>query len=312
MKSQNNFYDSIHDYVKGTTMAAWVFWLSMVLLLIGINNFWEDTYSSYIGVQQIEKTFQVKAVSWWVTYVGMSLAFQVITVLAGVAYLSDRKKYWLAGYIAIGAQLIDFVADVWYRANGVWVGWASVSVSFVLTFVFFTVGSEVALTVGLGLVARLLVEGLAQTGILVRNMFAGIGRLAQILASGEATGKGSTHSDITHALDDVRYKGGGNQGGGKPQGGGGNQGGGNKGGDGGNKGGGKPQVSNISLQHKYIGNQNQKPTWKPAQGGGGEDADTEEGIDPETLRQLFTGNRNSDGSPRSTRRDNPFRGGGKG
>lgn len=281
--NSRSFYDSVHDFCKGQTLAAWVFWLSVVLLLIGANNFWEDTYSSYIGVQEIEKTFQVKAVSWWLTYLGMSLSFQIITVLAGVTYMSDTKKYWYAGWIALGAQGIDFIADVWYRANGVWNGWASVSVSFVLTFIFFTIGSEFAITVGLGLVARMFVEGMAQTGILVRNIIAGIGKLAQILASGSAEGKGATHSNVTHGFQDVRHQGG-NQNQGKPQ-------------NGGNGNGqGKP----------VFNNPNQKPQFKPNTGGGGDNKpnDNVSELDAEKLRQLFGK------APGDYKGGNPFQGGG--
>lgn len=305
--SQNSFYDSIHDYVKGQTLAAWVFWLSVVLLAIGINNFVEDTYSSYIGVQEIEKTFNVKAVSWDFTYLGMSLAFQIITVLAGIAYMSDRKKYWYAGWLAIAAQGVDFIADVWYRANGTWNGWGSVTVSLALTFIFFTIGSELAVTVGLGLVARLFVEGMAQTGILVRNIIAGFVKLAQILASGSADGKGATHSNITNSFHDNKHQGS------TPnpwqQ---------NKGNGGNGNGGQQNQPKNN------MTDPNRKPDFRPADAKPeGKPAPKVETIDitggevdQETLKRLFGvggggGGRNSDGSPKSDNRNrNPFQGNG--
>lgn len=281
MNKYQNFYDSLHDYVKGKTMAAWVFWLSVVILLIGINNFAEDTYSSYIGVQQIEKAFSVRPASWELTYWAMSLAFQVITMVAMFGYLSNKKDYWWALWLAIGSQVVDFSADIWYRANGIFTNPASVAVSFVLTFIFFTVGSEFAITLGLGLVARLMVEGMAQTAILFRNFIAGIGKLAQILASGNAEGKGATHSNITDAFQDVKHNSG-------------------NGGKSGNA-----QVFNDP---------NHKPSFKPnTGGGGGPNLPHVGGIDLETLRKLNDGGgTNSDGSPKSGHRGgNPFQGGHK-
>lgn len=201
----NSVFESIYQYVKGSSMAAWVFVLAIITLMIGINGFAEDTYSSYVGIQMIEKTFSVKPASWELTYWMMSLSFQVLTVIAFFAYLSDKKNNWWGFWLALGAQAVDFASDVWYRSNGTYTSAASVVVSLFFTFLFFTIGSEVALTFGLGLVAKLFVEGMSQLAIFVRNVFTGLGQMGKILASGVAGDTGATDSSVTHQTKDIRF-----------------------------------------------------------------------------------------------------------
>jgi len=201
----NSVFDSIFAYVKGQTMAAWIFLLSLVILFIGINGFAEDTYSSYVGIQMVEKAFNVRPASWEGTYWAMAISFQVITVIAFFAYLSNPQKHWWGLWVSFGAQIVDFIADVWYRSNGEFTSMVSVGVSLVMTFLFFTIGSEIALTFGLGLVAKLIVEGLSQLSIFTRNLFIGVGQMLQILASGKPGERGSTDSSMSKITKDLKF-----------------------------------------------------------------------------------------------------------
>lgn len=180
----NSLFDSVVNYVRGSPLAAWLFLLSIVMLAVGINGFIEDTNSSYAGVQQLEKAFNITAASWKPTYLLMSLFFQVLSVVGFFFYLSDRQKYWVWLWVSFGSQVIDFFADVWYRSNGqVFQSIGVLVVSAILTFVFFTVGSEVALTLGLGLTSKLFVEGMTQLAIIFKNMMTGIGKFFERIST---------------------------------------------------------------------------------------------------------------------------------
>ena len=192
----NSVFDGIHSYVRGGPLAGWVLILAIITLVIGINDFAEDTYSSYVGVQMIEQTFGVRPASWELTYWLMSLFFQVVSVLFFFAYLSDRHQNWWALWVAGLSQVVDFVADVWYRGNGTF-SLVNTTISVILTAVFFTIGSEMALTFGFGLTSKLFVEGSTQLSITVRNVFVGIRGFFRMLASGDVDGDGGIDSTAT-------------------------------------------------------------------------------------------------------------------
>ena len=200
----SSIFDSIKSYVSGSPLAGWVLILAILTLIIGINGFIEDTYSSYTGVQMIETTFGVRPASWEFTYWAMSLFFQVVTVLAFFTYLSDRDKNWIALWISMSAQAVDFIADVWYRSNGTF-SMVNTVVSTVMTFVFFTIGSEVALTFGFGLTSKLFVEGSLQLSITLRNVFVGMKKFFKMIASGRIDDEGATDSNISGFVKDRSF-----------------------------------------------------------------------------------------------------------
>lgn len=164
----------------GTTNSALLFWMSATLVAFGVVFFVEDTSSSYYGIKAIESYFNIRfAALGTATYILGSLFFQVGTMLAMFAYLTDHNKYAKASIIALIFQLIDFAADVWYRSDGGTGGPAAWAVSAVLTFVFFTVGSEFALALGLAFLRYTIVDGLEQTiKIIVTFFYAAINAIS--------------------------------------------------------------------------------------------------------------------------------------
>lgn len=135
---------------EGKTQSAILFWLSFGLLAIGVNNFVEDARSSYFGLIALEQSFGIQFGSWQLTYWAGSLFFQILTMIGMFIYVTNPKYRWALG-LAFIAQTVDFFTDVWYRSNSM-VSPAAIAVGFVLTFVYFTVGSELSLTFGLSAV----------------------------------------------------------------------------------------------------------------------------------------------------------------
>lgn len=182
----NNLFLGVYNSVKGTPLSAWLLILSVILLLIGGNNFAEDTYSSYVGVQMMENALDLNPATWKLTYWAMSLFFQIIAVIAFFIYLSDRQNNWQWFWLAAGSQVIDFIADVWYRSDQrLFDSPVKFVVSLLLTFVFFTAGSELALTVGFGLVATMFKDGFTQFGHIISGIFAGFSGAGRAIAGGK-------------------------------------------------------------------------------------------------------------------------------
>lgn len=174
--SDKNAFDKVADSLRGNPLAAWVFVLSVLFLMIGVINFFEDTYSSYMGIKLVENLHSVKPASWEYTYWGLSLFFQVASVLSFFIFWADTKKYWYAFWIAIGSQIIDMFADYVYRSGS----FMSITTdpprfmwAFILTMFFTFLGSEVALSVGFGLTKAMLPEGLKQLGLFFGSLIVG-------------------------------------------------------------------------------------------------------------------------------------------
>lgn len=187
----NNVFQGVLNSVRGTPLSAWMLIMSVMLFIIGINNFAEDTYSSYAGVQMIENVLNMKPASWQFTYWAMSLFFQVISVIFFFIYLSDRKENWNWFWFGMATQFLDFMADVWYRSNEqLFSSPTSFAVSFLLTFVFFTFGSEFAITLGFGLTAVLFKDGMVQLVKVIKSIFDGISEgLKEISSTGKSNAK---------------------------------------------------------------------------------------------------------------------------
>lgn len=193
----NNLFVGVYNSVKGTPLSAWVLILSILLLVIGANNFLEDTYSSFAGIQMIEKQMNMNPATWQFTYWAMSLFFQVIAVISFFIYLSDRKENWYWFWVAMASQVVDFMADVWYRSNEqLFVSLPNFALSLILTFVFFTAGSELAITVGFGLVATMFKDGFTQFGQIVSGLLSGFAGAGKAIAGGKTLVE--NHSDQQH------------------------------------------------------------------------------------------------------------------
>lgn len=151
-----NVFENAAQKVKNSRIVIWVFIASFAMLLIGANHFWEDTLSSYYGIKMLEESYGLKPTTYDLTYWTMSFAPQIAQVVLAYIYMSNpRKNRWaLLGVIV--ALFFDFFADTWYRSDSAMfnsVGTAVISI--LLTFIYFTIGSELFITIGLGLTLEL-------------------------------------------------------------------------------------------------------------------------------------------------------------
>lgn len=151
MSKDKNIFTDLANKFGNNPVVALIGIFAWALFLFGLNNFAEDTYSSYVGIQMIEKQFGVTAASWNATYFFISIIFQALSVIFMYVFVIDREEYWWASIVALGSQAVDFAADIWYRSGGnPFLDTNRFVASFLLTFLMFTVGSEIALMLGFG------------------------------------------------------------------------------------------------------------------------------------------------------------------
>lgn len=153
-------------------LAILVFLSGVATLVIGCNHLAEDTYSSYMGIQMLETSFGLVPTSWDFTYWTMSIMPQVFQIVFSYMFMCDTKKFRWAFWVAFGALVVDFFADVWYRGDArVFSDWKVFIISFLLTFVYFTIGSELAVSIGFGLSLAMLKPFIEQSKLLVGEVF---------------------------------------------------------------------------------------------------------------------------------------------
>lgn len=155
---------------RGSASSIVLFVLAGIMLTIGLNHFVEDTYSSYYGLKALESFYGLKVQIFDWSYATMSLAPQIASMVFFYMYLSDTtRKEFLIGSAA--SQAMDFFSDSWYRSGGqLFSGIELFGVSSLLTFVYFSIGSEVFLTIGGGLVIKLFAPAVASFRQAIKNV----------------------------------------------------------------------------------------------------------------------------------------------
>lgn len=158
----SNIFDSFAAKMRGSSFVLWVSVVAVTMIIIGAVHFWEDTLSSYDGILMLQNVFGIQPAHFNITYWTMSLAPQVAQI--GFVYLaavnSERRGYLLMA--AIFFFVIDLVSDVQYRSGGQFMALdrtgvrhisfdAATAVSIFMTIGWFTVGSELFLTAGVGI-----------------------------------------------------------------------------------------------------------------------------------------------------------------
>lgn len=170
-QTAQNVFRKIEEWASGPFI-IWVFFAACFLWGIGANHFVEDTYSSYLGLQDIESIYGLVPATWEFTYWTMSLAPQIGQIMFGYLYLSDTKSNKWAALVTAALFLMDFGADVYHRSGCGYVidqvtsdpNWsrgiidcglgfnAKTAWAAGLTLVYFTFGSETFLTVSTGVI----------------------------------------------------------------------------------------------------------------------------------------------------------------
>ena len=154
---------NIFHYMRNNKMfsesylAILIFLSALAMLLIGINHFVEDTYSSYMGLQMLEKELGLIPASWTLTYWTMSIAPQIAQIIFAYMFMSDTKKFKWAFWGAILFFFVDFAADIWYRGDArIFHDWKVFFATLLLTTVYFTIGSEIFMSAGFGITMTML------------------------------------------------------------------------------------------------------------------------------------------------------------
>lgn len=150
-QTAQSMFKKIEEWASGPFI-VWVFFAACFMWGIGANHFVEDTYSSFLGLQEVEEIYGLIPATWQLTYWTMSLAPQIGQIIFGYIYLSDTRANKWAGAVTAALFVMDFVADIYHRANGQ-VGWDARTLwAGGLTLTYFTFGSETFLTVSTGVI----------------------------------------------------------------------------------------------------------------------------------------------------------------
>jgi hypothetical protein len=157
----SDIYQSVYNKYKGSPSAVMLFVGAFIMFVIGINHFVEDTNSSKLGLESLERAYNLNVQIFEWSYWTMSIAPQIASIVFAYMWLSDTSKKGY-GFLALGFQAMDFFADSWYRSNGNLFEDRGVTIiSGILTFVYFSIGSEFFMTVGGGLLLKLSAPALA-------------------------------------------------------------------------------------------------------------------------------------------------------
>lgn len=167
----SNLFDRVATRIKDSPAVLYVMFLMVLMLLIGINHFVEDTYSSYYGIKELELRFGMVPASYALTYFSLSLTPQVGFVVFMYLYGHEQKNVYLFGGVAF--MLIDLISDVQYRSNGVLFpfagevfNWSNVLAAFLFTLTAYTIGSEVFISISLGMIVSLAIPSITQAIVL--------------------------------------------------------------------------------------------------------------------------------------------------
>jgi hypothetical protein len=166
----SDIFESTAKKYRGSPAVVILFVLALAMFLIGINHFIEDTVSSKLGLETLQSSYDLNVQIFQWSYWTMSLAPQIATMVFFYMYLSDTTK-WSFLVLSGASQLMDFFADTWYRSNGQFFQNIEVfSISALLTFIYFTIGSEFFVTVGGGLLLKLAAPALQSWNIAIENI----------------------------------------------------------------------------------------------------------------------------------------------
>ena len=183
----SNIFRRVTTGLSDSPLIIAVFLSALVALMIGCVHLAEDTISSYFGYQQLVESYGVVPVTFGITWLTLSIAPQIGTILSGYIYMQDttQKKFLV---IAMSLFLLDFASDWWHRSNdgliikelGNAIMFAAGSpyataaplepsimaaiVSALFTFLAFTVGAEFFIVIGVGIIGESYVPFFSQLG----------------------------------------------------------------------------------------------------------------------------------------------------
>lgn len=163
----SNFFDAVANKFKSSPFVIWIHILSWLMLAVGVLHFYEDTLSSLNGIQQLENVFGIKPVNLNIIYWTLSISPQLAQMVFFYGFLI-YKKQWSLG-VAAWFFLMDFAADVQDRSAGHLFAMDDtinldiktlVAAGFTLNF--YTIGSELFISFGIGLILATFMHAIIQ------------------------------------------------------------------------------------------------------------------------------------------------------
>jgi len=167
-----NMFDVAAKKLKGSPIILLFFVVALIMFGLGVVFFVEDTISSFNGVKQLEAVYGIKPVNHWVTYIAISIAPQIAQLGLMYFFLTNPRKNGWMPIMAFLFLLVDFASDLQDRSNGQFVifnggivelAWnPTIIASAFFTLMYFTIGSELFISVSVGLLLSLFPDAINQ------------------------------------------------------------------------------------------------------------------------------------------------------
>lgn len=161
-----SFYDNLAKSTKDTPMSWVIFLMFCVVLTIGVYQFGEDLNSSYLAAKGFEQVYGYKFNSFNSSgFILISVLPQIISFIAllSIAKLPEYRSRALL--VAFVAQAVDVYTDLWLRTgNTMFDSMERFLITLSLTILLYTVGSEIAISVGISGVQAFIRNGPRQLG----------------------------------------------------------------------------------------------------------------------------------------------------
>ena len=174
-----NLWQTIQQEVRGGPMALTIFIAGLAALILSLVLTAEDFMSSLHGLESLQLAFGVQAVTWPFVLYFMAAAPQVGQIVFLALWSLDTSRKWA---LAAGLAwfLLDFISDVQFRSagnlfivpgtEGVANQEATLVVASLMTFLYFTVGTEMFMVAGSAIVLTLLPDARRQWRILQKDI----------------------------------------------------------------------------------------------------------------------------------------------
>ncbi|MCP5018887.1 MAG: hypothetical protein GY938_26965 [Ketobacter sp.] len=162
----SNLFDNAAKNLKNSKFVIVAYAAFFLMAVMGVVFFTEDAASSYYGIKELEEVFKITPHNFgWITYLAMSLAPQIFILGFAYAVAHDTEKNkWLMLAIVV-FFVVDLISDWQNRSAGQLLTFsqdgvkmtlnASTYASLFFTLMYFTIMSEVALSVSLGMLISL-------------------------------------------------------------------------------------------------------------------------------------------------------------
>ena len=149
-----NIFEEVGQKVRNSFWIIWIFIAAVCMLCVGAYFFFEDTYSSYTGIVQIQSHFDIRVVTFPIGLYFLAITPQIGQVVFGYLWVITRKMQYAFGFLCF--IFVDMAFDVWYRSNEQLLDNLEVAlITILLTLVIYTLCSEIFVTLGGGLVFEL-------------------------------------------------------------------------------------------------------------------------------------------------------------